>query len=214
MRLEELAEGGGEARYRESISSGGPSTKETRRPEVLGVEGVGLKRLGLARGRVGRGGGTVMGNISEGLFLLGEDRGWGVGDGTFFVAQLEAGEVVAEDLGVGVVAVAVGAAAAEVATSSYAAAAVWLGGRVGGIVRTRKGGAGLEFFGVFAVDSFFEVHDPAVDFGLRFEKAFADAVFDYWEVVCCWLVLESELRLGIPYHRGSCGRDRRIVRWV
>ena len=94
---------------------------------------------------------------------------------------MQAGEVVAEDLGVGVVAVAVTAAAGKFATSSYA---VGLGGRTGGVTGGWPGGTALELFVVLAVDFLFEVRDPAVDFGLGFEEAFADVLFDYWEVVC------------------------------
>lgn len=47
--------GSGEARYPTSISSGGPSWKETRWPLFdWGWGGVDLKRSGFARGRVER----------------------------------------------------------------------------------------------------------------------------------------------------------------
>lgn len=52
----------GDARYPTSISSGGPSWKDTRRsPPDRDRAGVGLKRSGFAKGRVGRRGVSIPG---------------------------------------------------------------------------------------------------------------------------------------------------------
>lgn len=77
-----------------------------------GGEG-GFEEVGVGEGTGGTAGWYCERGVSfDGVYERGEC--------TFFVSQLEVGEVVAEDLGICVVAFAVTAAAAEVATSSYA----------------------------------------------------------------------------------------------
>lgn len=58
--------GSGEARRPISISSGGPSWNETRRPfPDCGRGGVGLNRSGFANGRDGRLGGSITGQLLQ-----------------------------------------------------------------------------------------------------------------------------------------------------
>ena len=149
-------------------------------PAGGGGGGCGFEEVG-----VGEGAGGTAGWYFE-VFVSFVGRGLGREGGicTFFVSELEAGEVIAEDLGVGVVTFAVAAAAAEFTASSYAVGS----GRIGRITCRGTGRTALKFLFVFSVDSFLEVCDPAVYFGLSFEEAFADVFFDYWEVVCCLLV--------------------------
>ena len=98
------------------------------------------------------------------------------GERTFFVSELKTGEVVAEDLRVGVVAIAVATASARFTASPDA---VWLVGWTGVVAGGGASRVVLETFVVFAVDSFLEVRDPAVDFGLGFQEALFDVFADH-----------------------------------
>ena len=99
-----------------SISCGGPSWKETRRPDWVdwGLGGVGLNRSGFARGRLERLGGTL--TIS---FRCGTAKSVRY-QFTFVIFHGKAGEIVPEHLWICIISLSIPAPSIELITSPVA----------------------------------------------------------------------------------------------
>lgn len=146
-----------------SISCGGPSWKETRRPDWVdwGLGGVGLNRSGFARGRLERLGGAL--TIS---FCCSTAKSVKC-QFTFVIFHRKAGEIVSKHLWICIISLPIPAPSTKFITSPVA---VWL---LLGIVLSWWL---LIVILILTINLFLQIINPFVDRLLRFEKPFLDII--------------------------------------
>jgi hypothetical protein len=124
-------------------------------------------------------------------------------------------EIVAEDVRVCIVTVAVTALPARLRALTNTVELLRLGRpKILTLVGT-AGPVGDVVILILAIDLFLEVLDPFVDLTLGLEEAFLDALLDYREIIWSLLACTAFKPLSsYSYHRRSFARGHRTVRWA